>query len=359
MKKRTYIPFLLLCFWGPLSAAAQGHIPVFTSLNGEELEVALQDSFRPASVLDYSQARDTLFKLIDSRNDTVYGIYSHLGIYLPPGEDPTEFLFMNGASNGINTEHSWPRSKGAREGNANSDMHHLFPSRTPVNADRASLPFGESEDSQTQKWYYQTETRNNIPADRDLYSELGNQVFEPREASKGNIARACFYFYTIYRQEALNADPVFFETQRSALCQWHLDDPVDKEEWERSQEIAHYQDGKVNPFISDCTLAHRTYCSDFSECRPVSTSKVSTIQSFQVYPNPAFDRLHFNLVEVDPNGHYLLTIVNMQGQITYKSSISAWDLAKDWRLGLNPGLYIIYLRHQESGSLFMAKFLQN
>jgi len=360
MKKISVLYAVAISIVFLITLQGQSHQPVFPGLNGQDLEIAVQNEFTPSTVLDYGMARDTLYKLIDSRNDIIYGVYTDMAIYLPPGEDPTEFLFMNGSSNGINTEHSWPRSKGAREGNANSDMHHLFPTRTPVNADRGSLPFGESDDDQTRKWYYQRATENDIPIDRDLYSELGLGVFEPREASKGNIARACFYFYTIYREEALDADPQFFEVQREALCQWHLDDPVDEEEWERSSEIAFYQDGKNNPFILDCTLAHRMYCSDFEQCQPVvHTNELISVNTIQIYPNPSSELFFISGDQLSEVQHYRLELFDLQGRKMLELDLNYSSIMDGIRTPQHKGLFLLKLTSKESGAQFISKLIRN
>ncbi|MGB3547730.1 MAG: endonuclease [Saprospiraceae bacterium] len=252
----TRILLFLLLSAATLSAQQS----IFPDLSGEELNTALRQQFRPQTVLPYSTARDTLYDKIDRRNDSLYCVYTGYGIKLTPGLDVTEDAF----DQGINTEHSYPRGKGAADGNAESDMHHLFPTRENVNSDRGNLPFAEVPDNQTTRWYYLADNTSNTPptAVRDLYSELRSGVaFEPREEFKGNIARAVFYFYTIYRPEADAADPAFFPAMATDLCNWHQADPADQRELERTWAIAARQSNQPNPFVLDCDLARRAYCS--------------------------------------------------------------------------------------------------
>jgi len=276
--------------WSVNTLNAQGHEPVFPSLDGQDLFEALSDNFTPASVLSYSAARDILFRDIDAVNDTLYCVYTDWPIYLPPGEDPTEAAFQDGQ--GINTEHSWPRSFGAELLPPRADMHHLFPTRVDVNADRGNLPFGEVPDNLADRWYYLANELSNPPStNRNAYSEYWQNVaFEPREAIKGNIARALMYFYTIYRAQANANAPNFFNDQRETLCQWHSDDPVDEREWERTFAIAPHQDGKANPFVMDCTLAARLYCPELlnENCITVATQQLTLLPlEASVFPNPA------------------------------------------------------------------------
>jgi endonuclease I len=154
-------------------------------------------------------------------NDSVKCIYSGLPHYLPSGVDPSQWVFGNGNEvESINLEHGWPQAKGAGDGtNGNMNMYHLFPSRVAINSDRADFPYSDIEDHSTQTWYYLGQEMSNIPTSNiDAYSEFDPGVFEPRESVKGDIARAMFYFWTIYRDDAVAADPGYFELQREDLC---------------------------------------------------------------------------------------------------------------------------------------------
>lgn len=260
MKMRILL-LLAICLFCSSSLSAQSTTPSFPNLYGETLVDALRREFKPNTVLSYAEVRDRMYAQFDNVNDTVQCVYSGHRLYLDPIADPSQYLYLDGDANGINCEHLWPRSKGAREGNAVSDAHHLFPTRVAVNAARGNDPFGEIDDQRTERWFYLDQERPQRPYIlTDAYSEKIPGRFEPREDFKGNAARALFYFYTMYRDEALAADPNFFEAQRATLCQWNRADPVDRRELQRTREIARYQDGKVNPFIVDPTLAERCYC---------------------------------------------------------------------------------------------------
>lgn len=233
---------------------------IFPNLTGDELANALRADFRPNTVLSYGEARDTLWRNIDSRGDSLFCVYSGFGVELDPNLDPTQDAFAKG----INAEHTYPRAFGANFGNPEADMHHLFPTREQVNTDRGNLPFGNINDNQTDDWYYLDQEQSTPPANnRDLYSErLQAMRFEPREDHKGNVARAMFYFHTIYRPEADAVDDDWILPQLNILYQWHLQDPVDQRELDRSAAIAFYQDGKENPYVLDSSLVRRAYCQD-------------------------------------------------------------------------------------------------
>lgn len=235
---------------------------LFPELKGEALRAALRQAYKPEQVLSYRYARDTLYTRVFAFRDSLSCFYTGHTIYLDPRLDPTEAAYRDGKADGINCEHAYPRSKGAEHGNADSDMHHLFPTWVGVNQSRGNQPYGEVDDRHTQRWFYRNSVQKHTPpaAVIDLFSESGDGHFEVREDHKGDIARAIFYFYTMYREQADAADPIFFSEQLPDLCLWHHADPADHREYFRTLAIARYQDGKPNPFVLDPTLAERAYC---------------------------------------------------------------------------------------------------
>ncbi len=336
---------------------AQLHQDVFPDLEGQILLDALEQAYKPAFTLGNSASKDTLYAVIYRLpGDSLRGVYTGYTIHLPQGEDPSQAAFAQD----INLEHTYPKSQGAAGGPQESDMHHLYPTRVEVNADRGSLPFGESPDDQTTKWYYQDLEQNSIPSSNvDAWSELlENAVFEPREEHKGNVARAMFYFYTMYREAADQANPDFFEEQRATLCQWHYLDPVDSLEWERTFLIAHYQDDKPNPFVLDCSLAERTYCSEFDLPCLTANRNPGLPGSFLwkgLYPNPAESKVHWRFALEEPL-YLQARLLNVFGESVAllldkhlpAGSYDHWfDVSS-----LPPGIYFLHLQGRSSQGNF-------
>lgn len=325
-----------------LCATPSAYSQLFPDLEGQDLLNKLADEFTPLFTLSYSEARDTMYASIYNVEDSVACVYSGHTLYLPPGEDPSTALFMNNSADGINAEHSWPQSLGAGDGNARSDMHHLYPSRSGVNSARENFPFAEIPDEETTSWYYRTEITNGIPTENiDLYSERINGFFEPREDHKGNVARAMFYFNTIYHEEAQSVNPDFFEQQRMTLCDWHYLDPVDSLELLRSLQIAEHQNGKANPFVMDCSVATRTFCEGWvsEDCPILYTADKKIIDEkneIKIYPNPASDYIHIDA----PFEKGEVTVMNLMGRVLIK---------KDWRK--EEGLDVSFL---ERGAYFLS-----
>ncbi|MFN0174578.1 MAG: endonuclease [Saprospiraceae bacterium] len=305
--------FFLLFACSRLSA--QGFEIIFPGLSGDELIDSVARNFRPDSVLDYGNARDTLYaKILAIDDDSLRCIYSGHTLFLDPTQDPTQYVFQGGGPNGINTEHSYPQSKGAADGNARSDMHHLYPTRVPVNEARASVPYADIPDPQTQKWFIGNQVFTSIPTvNKDGYSESRSDAFEPRESVKGDVARSIFYFNTMYRAQANLADPNFFELQRLTLCQWTNQDPADSSELRKTWRIAPYQAGKPNPFVIDCTLASRCWCPGVTpNCLVGTDAPVAPYGgALRVWPNPVNEML---FIESETDAPATFQLIDFTGQ---------------------------------------------
>jgi len=231
------------------------------NLHSSELINYLNNNYKTNTVLSYNNARDILYSEVDKNlnNNQVKCIYTNYYTTLPNNVDPSTYLYENG----MNCEHLWPQSLGAGSSPMKSDMHHLRPCKENANSYRSNKAFGNSPDNSTSNWLWLENNHSYIPSNNiDQYSENNSSVFEPREDVKGDVARSMFYFYTIYTSEA---DNNFFNTQKDILYQWHLDDPANDEEINRTWLIANYQNNIPNPFILDNTLVYRCYFYDESE----------------------------------------------------------------------------------------------
>ena len=232
---------------------AQETETIFPDLHGQELLDSLITVYRTNTVLTYDNARDTLFAKIDNNNDSLTCVYTGYTVYVDPTQDPPTYTYRN---YNFQTEHTWPQSKGAT-GQAKSDMHHLYPVWGNANGSRGNNPFAEIPDNETNTWWYLNGSYSDpLQGATDLCSEKASGRLEPREDHKGNVARAMFYFYTMYKDLA---DSLFFAAQKNVLYQWHYIDPVDSSEYARNGLIASYQADKRNPFIVDTTLIRRAY----------------------------------------------------------------------------------------------------
>ncbi len=203
----------------------------FKGLSGQALQDAIRQHSARHLELDYHESRQVMFADIDNHDGRVQDVYAGRSIAtqgIPDARGPQ----------GMNTEHTRPKSAGVRDIAALSDLHHLYPADTLANAKRSSYPFGEVERVIWQK------------GESKLgYDKNGREVFEPPEAHKGNVARSEFYVSTIY-------DLKIPDQEESVLKSWNKLDPVDAAEIERNAEISSYQENR-NPFVDAPELADR------------------------------------------------------------------------------------------------------
>jgi len=316
------------------TVSAQEFQTLFSNLEGQPLMDAVRSNYTTDSVMSYSMARDTLFANV-----------------WDPDLDPTQAVFTNnGGNEDINTEHSYPRSMGAFEGTpAHSDMHHLFPTRVTVNGARGNDIFMEVPDNQSLRWYYSNQTLSNPPSSNiDDWAEDTDSGFEPREEFKGDVARAIFYFYTIYQEQALNANPEFFEMQRETLCHWTSDDPAQQDELIKTYKIAGYQGDVPNPFVVDCSLAERLYCQDVDNvtCTIVSVDEQETSTAdWTLSPNPSSS----NVISIRSDRSWThVTLYDNNGRLIMKLPLSPTETSHSIKINtiLPAGTYQVQLSHR-------------
>jgi endonuclease I len=222
------------------TALPAGYYSAAEGKTGTALLAALDRILCRARVLGYDAARDSMYARVeDPDNDDLLA-----DIYI--GRVAMVNSRATAAAANFNTEHSWPQSRGAEDDPAMSDIHHLFPADAGANSRRSNLPFGVVAGTPT--W-----TSPDPDNDGDVSKQGRNaqnvEVFEPRNAKKGDIARAIFYFYTRYRLRPTdNFVLTNFNAEEATLIQWHNADPPDAFERQRNS-LAFRAQGNRNPFI--------------------------------------------------------------------------------------------------------------
>jgi endonuclease I len=218
------------------SCAAAGFWPgVLEVTDTQSVESAFSAWFPGRACTDYQDERAYLFTELSMEEGQVEGIYTGVLFSFDP---------KNPDWKTVNTEHVWPRSDGAGQEPVECDLHHLFPADSYVNGLRGALAFGVVEDADWQS--------NGSAKGADAN---GEDVFEPRDARKGDIARAILYIAARYPSQTDR------KAQRGpaelALFQaWSASDPPDAAEVARGEGIAARQGGQ-NPFIACPDLANR------------------------------------------------------------------------------------------------------
>ncbi len=223
-------------------AIASGYYSAARNRCGAALLNSVHEIIRGQRVLGYTFARDSLYAFID-RGDRMWIVDVYTG-----REAVGVTTRASAAAANINTEHVWPRSRGAENDPSLSDLHHLFSSDEAANSQRLNYPFGIVRG--TVLW-----TSSNPPTAGDV-SRLGYAngnsgllVFEPRPSKRGDVARALLYFYTRYNtQRPSGYSLANFAAERDLIIAWANEDPPDA--WERARNDGVFRaQGNRNPYI--------------------------------------------------------------------------------------------------------------
>ncbi len=305
-----------------------------SNLEGLELRQWLKANYYDGkfSALTYREAREKMYAFIDNKDGKITCVYSGYEKSNPYGNETT------GVSP-INTEHTVPQSFFGSAEPMRSDIFHLFPTYSNWNTERSNYPFEEISDNRTDKWIYLTNSQNNIPSSNiERYSEKENGgMFEPREDHKGDVARAVFYFYTMYPNAAGSIHDV---GDLTTFCNWNAQDPVSQKEIDRNNAIEEYQ-GNRNPYITLNDLPHKTW-----GCPTTSTKNVKPFSGrLSLFPNPTNDILYVQIEDIILKQDARIILQDIEGKILKTQEVRQKYLELDIE-GLAQGVYILKFEHQ-------------
>lgn len=236
------IAIAFVSFYG-YSQIPTGYYAAADGLTGDQLKAALNNIIDGHTELSYTEAKEAL-KDTDEDPDNVNNV-----ICLYTGWSYAKTAFGNGSEE-WNREHTWSKSHGdfGDVAPAGTDIHHLRPADASVNSAKNNRDFDEG-------------TTEYIDASGATGCYMSTDVWEPRDAVKGDVARMIFYMATRYEGENGEPDlePVDYVNtapsnepyygKLSTLLTWHENDPVD--DWERNRnDIIYYNyQNNRNPFI--------------------------------------------------------------------------------------------------------------
>ena len=171
--------------------------------------------------------------------------YSSLNTYLQDAdEDPTNSSNMvyfysrdsvtKNTSSVWNKEHVWPRSKGNFQySGAGADLLHIRPTYQSTNSTRSSYMMGNTNHS------------TKLTYDGMEYGYKVNNIFEPMDTVKGDVARIFMYLWTAYS----GLDMMNVIQNYDTLLQWHIMDRPDELERVRNDYAQNSNQKNRNPFV--------------------------------------------------------------------------------------------------------------
>ncbi len=196
-------------------------------------------------------------------------------------EVQTTTKFKNGNMPSFDKEHVWCQSRGFKadsgaEGPAGTDLHHLIAGDSQVNQDvHNDIPYGFVDTTSVIGDKDYTNKNKNGSSKHTSSQDKYNEVFEPQDDNKGDIARAIFYMAARYnnyagtdtitqfepnlevvnyisgsgaREDSSATHPVGMGILRDLLA-WNKLDPVSDYEIHRNDLIYRNYQGNRNPFI--------------------------------------------------------------------------------------------------------------
>jgi endonuclease I len=275
--------------------SAQAHHPgtYYTStrnLWAEDLKTALTDLIDGHTSLGYTPARDQMYGSIDNHDGYVTCIYTGRSAYFSTRAGAT--------ANNFNCEHTWPQSFSDELEPMRSDLFHIYPSDITANSMRANLDFGVVVNA---TW--------SVGGSKLGYDSTSQQVFEPRDAHKGNVARTHFYYIIRYDGNYNEyVDPAKMETHFRG---WHVSDPVDSLEALRNEDIYALQNNR-NPFIDHPAFADR-----------ISSFFGTAVRTLEPEIAAAPAELDMGTIGYDLTVHHYIAVVNAGDDTLTVSSITS------------------------------------
>ncbi len=177
------------------------------------------------------------------------------------------------SSSDLNVEHIWPQSYFAEMSPMVSDLHHLFAVDKIINSKRGNIHFGDVVktdcpcETPEEPWYCDWIGDGSGAMKGKPSTNCGDySIFQPFADTRGDVARALFYFAVRYKDEQINLSQAggtgphpynhIPPYEERVLKLWSLIDPVDETEMRRNNEIEDIQHNR-NPFIDRPDLIQR------------------------------------------------------------------------------------------------------
>lgn len=245
------IAFAVAFAAGQLAAQPAGYYNSAQGLTGSSLKNALHNIIDDHNPVYYDNTHGPMERGNEDPNNSNNVILFYSGRSVGKSARGGSDGGCNGSIGGWNREHAFPQGNFDYDEPMKSDLHALFPTDADLNQCRNNYPFDNV-----------TVPASGWPQFGNFLQTQGDNVFEPRDAVKGDIARALFYMDVRYDGSGGEADLILSDSgyptgpdsyqmgYLSTLLDWHVLDPVDSFEIMRHE--SYYGDqGNRNPFIDN------------------------------------------------------------------------------------------------------------
>jgi len=304
-KTQSVIRAVLLMLLLGVSYPSQAQVPAgyydaAVGKTGSQLKAALNDIISGHTTYPYSSSSTDVWDILQAADKDPNNSANVIGIY--------SGFSMNAASeynngDGWNREHVWAKSRGdfgTSEG-PGTDCHHLRVADISTNGARGNKNFdyGDTYYNDTQGFYSGSTLSKTSSTE---------EVWEPRNEVKGDVARMMFYMATRYEGENGDVDLELTEillgttdkspyhAKLSVLLDWHQQDPVSPAEIQRNDIIYNYQNNR-NPFID-----HPEYVCEIYSCSTSGGNNAPYFTSSPVTSVAAGSNYSYAISTTDPEG---------------------------------------------------------
>lgn len=225
----------------------------FYSLTGhakpqESVKDRLRRLYKDHTVWSYSDARTHMYNEVDCSGNQIRLLYG--GNYY----DWTCGGSTKPDSTYVNAEHVVPQSLFDSKTPMVSDLNHLYASPAKLNNVRSNYPYAEVSYDDCAQWCIDFACSTTRPSNPDDYSCLSKaKTWMPRKDDRGIVARAVFYFFTMY--DGIDIGVV---GSVDTFKKWNA--AYLPGEWERGRnERMNKTMGNRNPYIDDPSLAEQVF----------------------------------------------------------------------------------------------------
>ena len=249
--KRKLLHLALAIAATAFTAPATAQIPdgYYSSLKGKkgsELKTAIYNIIKKANVLEYGKGSGKTWWgfWVTDRNSDGYFIdrYSAQSAWV-------KSTSQGAAGNGMNIEHSFPRSWwGGNENQAYKDLYNLMPCESKINSSKSNYPMGTVTGTDSGNGWTKIGTGSD-----------GKKYWEPADTWKGDFARGYLYMATTYQNftwtgtQALQileqgTYPTLQKWAYTLFMEWARADKPDALEIKRNNDVYGIQ-GNRNPYV--------------------------------------------------------------------------------------------------------------
>lgn len=353
MKKVSFL-YLMIVSSIVFAQIPPGYYNTAQGLTGNALKTALHNIIDNHTQVSYNGLWNAYKKTDIKPNGKVWDMYSDI----PSGTPPYQFTFVTDQCGNYsvegdcyNREHSWPQSWFNSLTGPVSDLFHVYPTDGKVNNKRDNFPYGNVT---TATWTSLNGSKFGFCSDPG-YSQ---EVFEPINEYKGDLARTYFYMSTRYYTEdalwltsAATNKSTILPWQVNVLLQWHHQDPVSAKEIARNDSIYYKFQNNRNPFIDNPQWADSIWTMDVT----VFLQQYEFAYAFSLAPNPSQDVFSIT-AQTKHTDNCTITITDITGKLIEEHHTSFMETLQIDCSKWQKGLYFITVSNTQSRSNF--KFLK-